>query len=73
MPPGDHFVTLEYRSTPLKTPLFALGALVLLALVLARRDLPDITRRRWGWARARARALGVQSNLRKKRSKTSST
>jgi len=71
VPPGDHFVTLEYRSTPLKTPLFALGALVLLALVLARRDLPDITRRRW--ARARARVLGVQSNLRKKRSKTSST
>ena len=73
VPPGDHFVTLEYRSTPLKTPLFALGALVLLALVLARRDLPDITRRRWAWARARTRALRVQSNLRKKRSKTSST
>lgn len=31
--PGDHFVTAEYRSTPLKTPLAIVAALVLVALV----------------------------------------
>jgi hypothetical protein len=30
---GDHFVVAEYRSTPIKTPLFALAVLVLVALV----------------------------------------
>ena len=73
LPAGDHFVTLEYRATPLKTPLFGLGALVLLALILARRDLPSLARRRWAWARATVRDLRGQSNLRKKRSKASST
>jgi len=73
VPAGDHFVTLEYRATPLKTPLFGLGALVLLALILARRDLPSLARRRWASARATVRDLRGQSNLRKKRSKASST
>ena len=73
LPAGDHFVTLEYRATPLKTPLFGLGALVLLALILARRDLPSLARRRWASARATVRDLRGQSNLRKKRSKASST
>jgi hypothetical protein len=38
---GDHFVTFEYRSTPIKTPLFLFGLLAVVALILARRDLPD--------------------------------
>src|SRR6267143_1974444 len=33
LPAGDHFVTAEYRSTPIKTPLFALAALVLVAML----------------------------------------
>ena len=41
LPAGDHFVVVEYRSTPIKTPLFLLGLVALAALVLARRDLPD--------------------------------
>jgi hypothetical protein len=41
LPPGDHFVAVEYRSTPLKTPLFLLGLVALVALILARRDLPE--------------------------------
>jgi len=41
LPTGDHFVTVEYRSTPSKTPLFVFGVLVLATLVLGRRDLPD--------------------------------
>jgi hypothetical protein len=73
LPAGEHFVTLEYRSTPLKTPLFVFGLLVLVAVPLARRDLPALARRRWAWARSRARELRAQSNLRKKRSKASST
>jgi hypothetical protein len=31
--PGDHFVTAEYRSGPLKTPLFVVGALALILTV----------------------------------------
>jgi hypothetical protein len=31
LPPGDHFITAEYRSTPIKTPLAALSALTLAA------------------------------------------
>jgi len=46
VPPGDHFVTVEYRSTPLKTPLLVLGALLLIAVVAARRDLPTLVRAR---------------------------
>jgi hypothetical protein len=41
LPAGDHFVTVEYRSTPIKTPLFFLGLIVLVAVPLARRDLPE--------------------------------
>ena len=46
LPAGDHFVTAEYRSTPMKTPLFALAVLVLvamLALPFAPRLRPRIT------------------------------
>ena len=46
LPAGDHFVTAEYRSTPIKTPLFALAVLVLvamLALPFAPRLRPRIT------------------------------
>ncbi len=31
---GDHFVTAEYRSTPIKAPLFALAVLVLIAMLV---------------------------------------
>ncbi|HEV8534131.1 MAG TPA: hypothetical protein VGR87_00190 [Candidatus Limnocylindria bacterium] len=34
LPPGDHFVTAEYRSTPMKTPLFVLGLFVAAGVVL---------------------------------------
>ena len=33
LPAGDHFVTAEYRSTPIKAPLFALAVLVLIAML----------------------------------------
>lgn len=39
MPPGSHYVTAQYTSTPLKTPLAALGALSLAALVAYRRRI----------------------------------
>jgi len=41
LPAGDHFVVVEYRSTPIKTPLFLFGLVALAALILARRDLPE--------------------------------
>lgn len=39
--PGEHFIVAEYRSTPMKTPLLALGGFVLTASVLTsfRRPL----------------------------------
>src|SRR5207249_3688357 len=46
VPPGDHFVTVEYRSTPLKTPLLIVGVVLLIAVVAARRDLPTLVRAR---------------------------
>ena len=45
LPAADHFVTVEYLSTPSKTPLLVLGLLVIAALVLGRRDLPERLRR----------------------------
>ena len=59
VPPGDHFVTVEYRSTPLKTPLLIVGVVLLIAVVAARRDLPTLVRARVAsvdrWVRHRAR------------------
>ncbi len=45
LPAGDHFVTVEYLSTPSKTPLLVFGLLVIAAVVLGRRDLPERLRR----------------------------
>jgi len=53
LPAGDHFVTVEYLSTPSKTPLLVFGLLVIAAVVLGRRDLPERLRR----LRARFEAL----------------
>jgi hypothetical protein len=63
VPAGVHFVSAEYRSTPIKTPLFGLGLLAIAALAIARRDLPQrlrATRARLdAWVRrARQRATG---------------
>ena len=33
LPAGEHFIVAEYRSTPIKAPLLALGSLVLAATV----------------------------------------
>jgi hypothetical protein len=44
LPAGDHFVAVEYRSTPIKTPLFFVGIVALVALILARRDLRERVR-----------------------------
>jgi hypothetical protein len=33
LPAGDHFVSAEYRSTPIKTPLVVLGVVVLVAML----------------------------------------
>jgi hypothetical protein len=60
LPAGDHFVAVEYRSTPIKTPLFLFGLVALAVLILARRDLPERLRsvraRLETWSRmARAR------------------
>jgi hypothetical protein len=35
LPAGEHFIVAEYRSTPIKAPLLAFGALVLAAAVVA--------------------------------------
>jgi Gpi18-like mannosyltransferase len=39
MPAGTHFITAQYFSTPLKTPLLALAAFALAGLVIFRRRL----------------------------------
>ncbi len=36
LPAGEHFIVAEYRSTPIKAPLLALGAVVLAAAFMAR-------------------------------------
>jgi hypothetical protein len=52
LPAGEHFVVAEYRSTPIKTPLLALGA-----VVLAGTGLAGIGRRRLETSPARVRSL----------------
>jgi len=51
LPAGEHFIVAEYRSTPIKAPLLALGGLVLTASVMTglRRPL----RARWSEYRIR--------------------
>ncbi|HZP96506.1 MAG TPA: hypothetical protein VFC31_09255 [Candidatus Limnocylindria bacterium] len=44
VPAGQHFVTAQYTSTPVKTPLVALGLVTIVGLVLFRRRLSRI---RW--------------------------
>lgn len=39
LPPGQHFVTAEYRSTPVKAPLLAAGGITLGAAVIFRRQI----------------------------------
>ena len=39
VPAGMHFITAQYVSTPIKTPLLGLGALAVAALVMLRRRL----------------------------------
>ena len=67
LPAGDHFVTAEYRSTPIKTPLFALAVLVLvamLALPYAPRLRPRITLAYRGFSsKARSRLARPRSAL----------
>ncbi|HEV8670327.1 MAG TPA: hypothetical protein VGS01_06270, partial [Candidatus Limnocylindria bacterium] len=63
--PGEHFIVAEYRSTPIKAPLLALGAVVLAATVAAsvRRRLaasPERVRRLW-------RSLQAQWSQRRRR------
>jgi hypothetical protein len=66
LPAGEHFVVAEYHSTPIKTPLLALGGVVLAGMLLAgvgRRRLassPGRVRRLWRtlqaqWSQQRAR------------------
>jgi hypothetical protein len=52
LPAGEHFVVAEYRSTPIKTPLLALGA-----IVLAGTGVAGIGRRRLETSPARVRSL----------------
>jgi len=63
LPAGAHFVTVEYRSTPIKTPLFVFGLIGLGVVVVARRDLPDRlgrTRRRLEtWRRTARSRIGA--------------
>jgi hypothetical protein len=51
LPAGEHFIVAEYRSTPIKAPLLALGGLVLAACVLVRFWRPLQTQ----WSQLRAR------------------
>jgi uncharacterized membrane protein YfhO len=46
VPPGQHFVSAQYVSTPVKTPLVALGLLTAVGLVAFRRRL---VRPPWSW------------------------
>jgi uncharacterized membrane protein YfhO len=46
VPPGQHFITAQYLSTPVKTPLVALGLLTTIGLVVFRRRL---VRPPWTW------------------------
>ena len=46
LPAGQHFVTARYVSTPVKTPLVAIGLLAIVALVVFRRRL---VRPPWFW------------------------
>jgi hypothetical protein len=39
LPPGRHTVVAEYRSTPIKTPLLLIGAVVLVAVIVFRRRI----------------------------------
>ena len=52
LPAGEHFIVAEYRSTPIKTPLLALGA-----VVLAATGAAGIGRRRLETSPARVRSL----------------
>jgi hypothetical protein len=45
-PPGQHFVTAQYVSTPVKTPLLGLGMLTIVGLIVFRRRL---VRPPWTW------------------------
>jgi len=52
LPPGQHFVVAEYRSTPIKSPLLALGV-----VVLAGTGAAGVGRRRLETSPARVRSL----------------
>jgi hypothetical protein len=66
---GQHFVTAEYRSTPVKTPLFALGVAVLGAALayLWRARLEDLGRQllRWSQRSSVGRTMLHQSRTRR--------
>jgi hypothetical protein len=47
LPAGQHFITAEYRSAPLKDPLFFLGAAVALGAIASRIRLRVPRPRRW--------------------------
>jgi hypothetical protein len=51
LPAGDHFVVAEYRSTPIKAPLLALGGLVLAASALTALRRP--LQAQWSQRRSR--------------------
>jgi hypothetical protein len=67
LPAGDHFVTAEYRSTPVKAPLLALAVLVLVSMIavpFAPRFRPRATALyRELTARARSRFARPRSAL----------
>jgi hypothetical protein len=46
VPQGMHFVTARYRSTPIKTPLVTVGALMVIGLIVFRRRF---ARPPWTW------------------------
>ena len=50
LPPGRHTIVAEYRSTPIKTPLLAMGALIFVAVAAFRRRIERLDARlaaRW--------------------------
>jgi hypothetical protein len=51
LPAGDHFIVAEYRSTPIKAPLLALGGLVLAASALTALRRP--LQAQWSQRRSR--------------------
>ncbi|MDQ2914015.1 MAG: YfhO family protein [Chloroflexota bacterium] len=65
LPAGQHFITAEYRSAPLKDPLFFLGALTALGAIASQVRSPRAQLRRWSQSRIVGLRMLHQSRTRR--------